>query len=208
MLLSRILKATQGSQLAQLDQATVERLSDTVEVLRSFRERIPRVVHFIKTDWTRENFQLAHYLSIRSAFEVIKPTKIKFHCRVEPVGEHWKRLLSHVPVEIVLGGPTEMTWNGKKLEHVAHQSDSWRLEILIKEVLALHLSDYPNIFYRIRTIEKFQGGIYLDWDVLMLKPVDDLLSGPCVMGAEKKVPQMAEVLGTVLVNSQCVSLRL
>ena len=122
--------------------AGVQRLTMQVESLRSFRERIPKVVHFIKSDTNGGDLFLVHYMSIRSAWEKIRPTRIKFHTRVRPSGFYWEKLLAAVPLEVVIGAPSEMSWNGNELKHVAHQSDSWRLEILIRE-----------------------GGIYLDWCV-------------------------------------------
>ena len=41
-----------------------------------FSEPIPKVVHFIKTDGDPSNFNIIHYISVRSASWHIKPTTI------------------------------------------------------------------------------------------------------------------------------------
>lgn len=47
------------------------------ELLRNFREKVPSVVHFIKTDARRDNFHMVAFLAVRSASYHIKPDIIK-----------------------------------------------------------------------------------------------------------------------------------
>lgn len=48
-------------------------------MLRAYVETIPRIVHFVKMDPNRANFQLVHFLAIKSAADVIKPDRIIMH---------------------------------------------------------------------------------------------------------------------------------
>jgi hypothetical protein len=99
-----------------------------------FTEPIPKVVHFIKTDADPSNFNIIHYISVRSASWHIKPTTIKFHCHVEPQGKYWEMLRRNVPELVVV--PIDDNPNnigGKPIRMAAHQSDVLRLQVLLRE---------------------------------------------------------------------------
>jgi hypothetical protein len=148
-------------------------------LLRSWYERIPRLVHFIKTD-TDTAFSLLHYLSVRSAALGIQPTVVKFHCIVEPIGEYWTRLKQHVPeLRVVRIPQLPLQLNGHPVHLAAHQSDIIRLQILIAE-----------------------GGIYLDWDVLVLRNFNAFWTQGVVMGMEKPVASKDEALGVAVIMAR------
>ncbi|MDA1055357.1 MAG: glycosyltransferase [Planctomycetota bacterium] len=122
---------------------------------------IPNIIHFcfgFTADFGGKPFSLIHYLAIRSAVEIQRPDIVRFMYKHEPDGEWWqraKRLVELVPIE-----PPEEIF-GKPLLHPAHRADVVRLQ-------ALH--EY--------------GGIYLDVDVLCLRPFDELRHHKMVMGQE------------------------
>lgn len=123
-------------------------------------ESIPRLVHYVYGLRTgTPDFDFFQYLSVKSAYENIKPDAIWLWVHNEPAGEWWDKAkalvtLKHVDaVDSVYGTP---------ISHFAHRADVLRLKVL---------HDY--------------GGIYLDLDVLALKSFDDLLVDESfVMGQE------------------------
>lgn len=101
-------------------------------------------------DFGGRPFSLPHYLSVRSAWEVLKPDVMFMHCAHEPSGEWWElaKPMLHVhrvtPVSGIYGFPAA---------HPAHRADIVRLAALIA-----------------------MGGIYLDTDVLVVRPFDELMA--------------------------------
>lgn len=85
-----------------------------------------------------------------SAFNAIKPSRIYLHYIYEPSGEWWEKVKGMVTLNKIK--PISFIF-GNHIKHVAHMSDVIRLRVLLK-----------------------YGGIYLDMDVISLKPFDDLLT--------------------------------
>jgi mannosyltransferase OCH1-like enzyme len=120
---------------------------------------IPKIVHFVYgLRGPNPTLDLIHYIAIKSAYDVIKPTYIMFHYHYMPTGDNFERAkhmltLNYVPlVETVFGRP---------VTHYAHRADVVRLQVL----------------------EEY-GGIYLDLDLISLKPVDHLLDREFIMAQE------------------------
>jgi hypothetical protein len=104
-------------------------------------------------------FSYTNYLAVRSAFEIQKPDKIYMHCNVEPKDNlFWNEAKKYFT--IIYREPLQ-EFSGIKLEYPHYQSDIARLQILFEH-----------------------GGIYLDNDLLMLKPFNELMNNHCVMGAD------------------------
>lgn len=120
---------------------------------------IPNVIHFIwLTGPKSREFSFINYLAVRAAHDVQKPERILIHTNAEPAGNpNWERIRPYV--EIV---PVEApeTCNGFALEHVQYQADVLRLEIL-----------------------RDQGGVYLDTDMLLLKPIK-LTVASCIISPD------------------------
>ena len=118
---------------------------------------IPNIIHFLFFGFT--DFEFFHYLAIVTAYNVQKPDKIYLYNQKEPINnKYW--LLIKKYVEIVhIDPPTE--FKGIKLESYQYKADIVRMEKLLEH-----------------------GGIYLDIDVLVLKPFHHLLEYNCVVGAE------------------------
>lgn len=131
-------------------KANIEQMSQT---------RIPKIVHFVYGLKDPEpQLDLIQYLSIKSAYEVIKPEKIIFHYHYMPTGE-WFDLIRPLLTLRQVDIPTKIF--GNRVDHYAHRADVVRLEAL-----------------------KEFGGIYLDLDVIMLKSLDHLLDEQFAMGQE------------------------
>ncbi|WP_158634289.1 glycosyltransferase family 32 protein [Amycolatopsis sp. WAC 04197] len=129
---------------------------------------IPNVIHFVfglSPDFGGKPFSLVHHLAVRSAYEVNRPDKIYLHCKHRPSGEWWDRSLPYLDL-VDLEPPTAVA--GVPIEHVAHRADVARLDILCA-----------------------QGGIYLDLDVLCVRPFTPLLDHQVVLGAQESIDPAA-----------------
>jgi len=123
---------------------------------------IPNVIHFFfgfAPDFGGKPFSLVHYLAVKSAYIVNQPDSINFYCQYEPQGEWWEKTKRYVNV-VRIDPPEEVF--GVRLYHFAHKADVLRLQILIE-----------------------QGGIYLDMDVICLRPFIPLLGHSFVMGQQE-----------------------
>jgi len=121
---------------------------------------IPNEYHFIflAPDSGGKPFSLIHYLAIASCYKVNRPAVINMYCDREPSGVWWDRA-RHMLNVVLIQAPDEIF--GNPLVHPAHKSDVLRLQILIEK-----------------------GGIYLDVDVLCLRPFAPLRKYAMVLGEE------------------------
>lgn len=123
-------------------------------------ETIPRIVHFVyglKPDASIP-FSFVNYLVIKAAYRNIRPTAILYHYVNLPDSKwfrHARRFLVLAPVKPF----TEIY--GNPVDHFAHRAD----------------------IVRLRALQRY-GGIYLDMDVLAIRPFDPLLSHDMVMAQE------------------------
>lgn len=158
---------TNASLRAAWDVPIVDILADEVQAALALpppsEEAIPPKVHFVYglAFGAPPPFGLIEYVAMRSALEVHGPSAIVYlHCTRLPADSYWWReAQKFVRVERYLM-PTEVGSGQQCLSHHAHRADWLRL-------LALHK----------------HGGIYLDMDVLSVKPFPkEVLAGEMVMG--------------------------
>ncbi len=122
---------------------------------------IPKLLHYcfgMAPGGGGKPWSLVHYVCLRSAVERINPTDTYFYCEHEPSGPWWELSRHLVTVERIKG-PREIF--GNPVVHYAHRADIVRLEKLLG-----------------------RGGIYLDADVFVRKPFDDLLAHSTVLGRQ------------------------
>ncbi len=125
---------------------------------------IPNTYHFI---WgmlpPSENkpFVMVHYLAVLACHIVNSPCAINFYFVYEPSGIWWEKTKHLIQIHPL---PPFKGVFGKQIEHPAHMADVLRLEILFE-----------------------YGGIYLDLDVICIKPFTELLIHEVVLGEEKGV---------------------
>jgi hypothetical protein len=122
---------------------------------------IPLTFHFIfglQPDFGGKPFSFIHYMAVKSALAVHPGAKALFHYEHEPRGIYWEVARSHVEC-VRVQAPREVS--GRPLEHVAHQADVLRLQILLE-----------------------RGGIYLDLDTITVRSFAPLLVHGCVMGRQ------------------------
>ena len=117
---------------------------------------IPSKAHFVYIK--ERDWRLHHYLSVKSVYERSGMDEIIFWCDEEPDGEYWDKTKPLVKVQRVQP-PTEIF--DKPITQPAHKSDVIRLMALNEH-----------------------GGLYLDTDVIVVKPFTDLLDNEFVMGQQ------------------------
>lgn len=149
-----------------------KQIDQRIAILHSFTQRIPRIVHFIKTDIHTDRFSLQNYLAVAAAHFMIKPDAIYYHMHPKTAAaqdrannQWWDRCREYVTI-VAEDDFVTQTRTGAPVRLAAHQADFLRVRYLIQE-----------------------GGIYMDTDVLALRDFDDLLSNNVVFGAEKLVPR-------------------
>ncbi|MEI2740720.1 MAG: glycosyltransferase [Chitinophagaceae bacterium] len=124
---------------------------------------IPNIFHFVfgmAPDFGGKPFSLVHYLSVKSALVLNKPSSAIFHYQYEPEGEWWEKTKPLLTLNKITAPGSFM---GQPLFHVAHKADVVRLQAL-----------------------KETGGIYLDLDTISVKPITDLLGHSFAIGQELK----------------------
>lgn len=124
---------------------------------------IPNVIHFcfgLSPNHGGKPFSLVHYLAVRSAVETNRPDAVRFYYCYSPSGEWWERARPYL--DLVHVKPLADLY-GVKNPHYAHQADFLRLSVLQEH-----------------------GGIYLDMDVLCLRPFEPLRHHEFVLGEEGK----------------------
>jgi len=112
----------------------------------------------MSSDFGGKPWSLVHHACLRSAVERLRPTHTFFYCEYEPTGPWWQLTRPMVTVEKIKA-PLEIF--GNPIPHVAHRADVVRLEKLLSV-----------------------GGIYLDADVFVHRPFDDLFGHVTVLGQE------------------------
>lgn len=124
---------------------------------------IPKKIHFIfglKEDEGGKEFSYFHYLNILSAKRVNPEYEINFYYQYEPRA-YWFQELKKQEINFIQLDHVEDVLNGIKISNYAHKADYLRLDVLRKH-----------------------GGIYLDTDVICVRPFDDFLKFKCVLGYE------------------------
>ena len=113
---------------------------------------IPPLVHFVfglSDDPAQREFRFSHFVAVHAAHEHLRPATLLLHCRHEPHGVWWERAR---PLLTVRAAPAIDSVFGRPLAHAAHRADVLRLRLLIEH-----------------------GGVYLDMDVVVVRPFGALL---------------------------------
>ncbi len=118
---------------------------------------IPNQLLFIS--FAPMQFSFVNYLCLKSAVVVNRPSSVVLYCDTLPEGEWWDRSRPLVTDIVRLRAPSNI--GGVPIDHPAHKSDLLRLRELYEH-----------------------GGIYLDLDVLCVRPFTDLLQNKFVIGQE------------------------
>ena len=138
--------------------------------------QVPNIVHYIWYNDKPSPFKFHHMLSVLSAHKFINPTEILFHTDNEPVGTYWDRVKKLPKFKVVKRAPPKTLFGEavRPPKFYTSHSNVDRLKVL---------SEY--------------GGIYLDLDVLVTKPFDELRRYVCTVGQE----QETKACGSIIVCS-------
>jgi hypothetical protein len=127
-------------------------------------------------DWTC-------YLSVRSVVDLVNPDAILFHILdgVLPSGQWWDAIAKIPAVKIVpfTSADVPKTLNGHDVSNPAHISDFRRFKVMYD-----------------------RGGIYLDTDHVLVRPIDNLLTYSSVWGRQGENEKGHQVGGGALARSQ------
>ena len=123
--------------------------SQIPEPQRSFPP-IPKVVHYVWFGTTNMTYTM--YLSFQSTLRFVKPIRIIIYVETFDLGPYFDVMKNSSVVSVVNYGRPRSVFQ-IPINKLSHISDYVRADVLLR-----------------------LGGIYLDWDVFWLKPVDDLLT--------------------------------
>lgn len=138
---------------------------------------IPNIIHFIYFNSpTARRFSYMNALAVKTAYHMQNPKQIIMHYNTEQEDNpHWQSIKPYVTLRKI-GAPTK--YKHIPLQYVQYQADIVRLQIL----------------------EEF-GGIYMDTDQLLIKPLDDLLDNECVMGGESYIDHARDLHDVTKIQS-------
>ena len=138
--------------------------------------QVPNIVHYIWFSDSSKPFMFHHMLSVQSAHKLINPSVILFHTDHTPVGKYWERVVKLPKFKVVKREPPTKLFGDdvRAPKFYTSHSNVDRLKVL---------TEY--------------GGIYLDLDVLVTKPFDDLRRYVCTVGQE----QETKACGSIIVCS-------
>ena len=128
--------------------------------------RIPLIVHYVYglRPGKSVTFELDDFISVKSAFDILGAERVLFWVRNIPSGQWWDEMLAMgkrraQKLGLTVDNCIELkqvrdveTVFGRKVESSAHKADVIRMEALLT-----------------------YGGIYMDMDVVALKPMDALM---------------------------------
>lgn len=120
---------------------------------------VPNVVHYVWYSRTHMNF--LHFLSFMSSVRFVKPCLILIHGPYIPYGRYWDYFVRVFPNIIHVKRNHTSIVGRNKLAFPEHGSDVMRIEAL-----------------------KVYGGLYLDWDEVILQSVDKFRDYDVTMGIE------------------------
>ena len=121
---------------------------------------LPNEIHFIwLTKPHSRPFNLINMIAVMAAADVQKPDRLFMHCNQKPENNrHWDQAAEHFEIRWC-EPPTEI--EGIPLGPIQYQSDVLRLQIVQEE-----------------------GGIYLDTDSLLLRPLAPFMGRPMTLAQE------------------------
>lgn len=123
------------------------------------RLQIPKIFHFINIG--PRHFNLMHFISIISAYELNRPDKIYVYITQEQYNDFFWNILKDIVTFEFVDNMDE--YKGAPLKSYQYKADVIRMQKLIE-----------------------RGGVYMDLDILSLKPVTSLLNNHIVVGGESK----------------------
>ena len=120
---------------------------------------VPNVVHYVW--YSRGELSFVGFMSLLSVIRFINPCLIIFHGDTTPYGRYWDFIVNISPIFIHLKRDRPQTVFGQQVGFSEHSGDIMRIEALLK-----------------------YGGIYMDTDTVLVRPIDELRKYACVMSTQ------------------------
>ncbi len=122
---------------------------------------IPDIYYYF---WNGGNFQYVYYLSIVSLLQTSHPQRVEIYYKVEPQNNpYWNKLKAFPQVHCI---PLDFDALLRGIDE-----DPKTFEVFFRKAKGNHLSD----FFRYIVLKK-GGGVYLDFDTLVIKDLTPLLA--------------------------------
>ena len=128
---------------------------------------VPNIVHFVwipaekNKTWQLEFHQ---YVSLLSVHKLLKPDWIYLHTESSPSGRYWDVIKTFPELKLRRLNSTKYIGLNKQKPQFDNQVSDWERVRILKE----------------------EGGIYLDTDVIVLRPFDELRNYAMTLGEEMK----------------------
>lgn len=120
---------------------------------------VPNVVHYVW--YLRGELNFVGFMSLVSVIRFVNPCLIIFHGDSLPYGRYWDFIVGISPNIIHLKRQRPRSVFGQKIIFDEHSGDIMRIEALLR-----------------------YGGIYMDTDTIIVRPIDELRKYPCVMSTQ------------------------
>jgi hypothetical protein len=120
---------------------------------------VPNVVHYVL--YNKRELTFIDFVSFISVLRFVRPCVILIHGNIIPSGNYWNFILKLYPNIVHVFREVKQTLFGQKVKFIEHFGDVWRIKALLRF-----------------------GGIYLDTDTLLVKPIEPLRRFPCTMSRQ------------------------
>ena len=125
--------------------------------------KVPNIVYYLFYADEATQLKFKHWISVLSAHKILKPDKIIIFFDNEPKGEYWYKI--------------------KQISSVQVLKDDRPSSVLGEKIQPSNIFTAASNLGRIMVLLK-TGGIYLDFDVLVIRSFDNLRRYPCTVGYE------------------------
>lgn len=137
---------TQNDILSRVSRKIFYGNEEILQPTPSYSELAPNIAHMVWLGGGKMDFLF--YLGVLSLLYIVEVDKVYVHGDLPPTGYYWSLFANDSRVEYIPHEQITMIY-GKEIKSIQHMSDILRVEFMIK-----------------------QGGIYMDTDVVFVKPLD------------------------------------
>lgn len=145
--------------------------------------KVPNIVHY--TWYVNHHFPMhfKHYIGVLSASKILKPDKIIIHMNItRPPGDYFDKIAALPNVEIRNDGLPRGMFDRAIVPKESQYPQDW--------------SDIARLKYLMQ-----DGGIYLDFDVFVVRPFDELRKYEFVLGMEQEKNLSYDLLSNGIIIS-------
>ncbi|XP_067933428.1 uncharacterized protein [Watersipora subatra] len=141
----------------------------------SLSDPIPNIGHFYLLGENKISFFI--YLSIYSMISVLQVDTVYLHGDYEPTGHFWEKLLKTEKIKFIFCPPMETIFS-----NTISSDDKF------------HGKDILSVYFLY-----LYGGVFIDWDAIFTKPLDDAVRGyEVVLGYDWFIPEESPTFPEVI----------